>query len=361
MHENLLTSERFQETAGRFDAWWRCEVLDRPIVTIQVKPSRAYQGPVSTHATLRERKLDVDFTVRQQVAMLRQRDFVADSFPLYWPNIGPEVTATLYGCELEFGEWSSWSTPIIHEMEQWERILHMRPDFQNPYWQWIERATDLALELSQGQFIVGITDLHGNYDVLAALRDPQMLCMDLVDIPELIDRLARHVSDGCNDAFNRSYAKVAAAGMGSSCWVPFYHRGPAYSPNCDFWCMVSGDVAENMVLPRIVQEMEPLQRSIFHLDGPGALRHLDLLLSVPEMHAIQWVYGDGHGPASEWMNVYRRIRKANRAVQVMATDMADALRVAEEIGPDGLWLWVHQPAETVAEVEEFLQTIKRRT
>ena len=355
----FLGSERYAGILERFSAWWKGGSIGRPAVSMSVKPSRPYTGPKSTHATQRERWFDLDFVLQAHLAWLARQDFVAEAVPMFWPNVGPELTSTLYGCELEFSEFSSWSKPIVHEAEQWETILQRPPNFDNAYWRHIERATQRAIEVSDGRFLVGMTDLHGNYDILAGLREPQMLCMDVIDCPELIDRVCEHVSNGFVECFQRSWRMVSAAGMPSVCWTPCLHNGPAYVPSSDFWCMLSGELAEQLVLPRIVQEMEGLERSIFHLDGPGALRHLDLLLALPQLNAVQWVYGDGNGPASRWIDVYRRILAADKSVQVMAVDMDDATTVARAIGPNGAWYTIGKPAETVEHAEAFLESLEK--
>ncbi len=344
-------------TIQRFEAWWMGEVVDRPPVTLWVKPRRPYGGPVSQHTTLRERWLDAEFAVESAIGEISRRDYVGDNFPVFWPNVGPEITATLFGCELEFGETTIWSHPVVHKPEDWKRMITAPPNFGNVYWQTIERMTDYAIERCQGRYIVGITDLHGNYDILAALRDPQSLCMDLVDCPDLARRAGQNVAEGYVEAFKRSYQKLAAAGFGSTTWMPSYHVGPAYAPSSDFWCMVSTGMARKMILPDILREMEPLERSIFHLDGPQALKHLALLLKIPQLNAVQWVYGDGHGRAADWLDVYRRIRAAGKSVQVVAADAADALAVLREIGPSGVWLTVVQPFPSVGEANTFLETI----
>jgi hypothetical protein len=138
-----------------------------------------------------------------------------------------------------------------------------------------------------------------------------------------------------------------------------YHAGPAYVPSCDFWCMVSPGVAREMIYPTLVTEMRPLERSIFHLDGPQALKHLDLMMSLPGLNAVQWVYGDGHGNAARWLEVYRRIRAAGKSLQLLAQDAADALAVLREIGPRGVWVTVGQPFESVPEATAFLKEITK--
>ncbi|MCS6829450.1 MAG: hypothetical protein RMM08_10770 [Armatimonadota bacterium] len=360
MIRELQWKPDFGKTVERFEAWWQGEIVDRPPVTLHVTPARPYQGPVKEHSSLRERWMDVEYVVDSTIAWMQCQHYAGDSFPIFWPNLGPEITATLFGCELEFSENTSWSKPVVHEADDWYRVLQMEPDFGNPYWQTIERLTDYAIERCEGRYIVGITDLHGNYDILAALRDPQALCVDMMDCPELVMQAGRHVTKAFVQSFERSYARISAAGFGCTTWCNAYHEGRFYVPSCDFWIMVSPEMAREMVLPDILYEMEPLERSIFHLDGVGALKHLDLLLDIPNLHAVQWVYGAGQGPASRWIEVYRRCLQAGKSVQVLAEDAQDALTVLEAVGAKGVWLSVGEAFGSVDEAQAFLREVERR-
>jgi hypothetical protein len=105
-----------------------------------------------------------------------------------------------------------------------------------------------------------------------------------------------------------------------------------------------------------------LRRSVFHLDGPGALRHLNWLLEEDWIQAIQWVYGSSRGPASRWLEVYRKIRAAGRSIHLLATGPEDALNVLREIGPRGLWIDLHEyEFSTRDEAERFLEQVQRAT
>ena len=359
MLRHLTWKPDFDKTIERFAAWWHCQVIDRPPVTLNVRPSRPHTGPVASHSSLRHRWLDPEFAVESAIARMQRRDYIADTFPVFWPNVGPEITATILGCDLEFSEDSSWSIPIIHDPQQWHDILDRPFNFDNIYWQTIERITDLAIQRSDGRYIVGITDLHDSYDILAALRDPQALCLDLIDCPDLIHRVSRRAADVFIECFQRQYAKISAAGMGSSTWIRAYHEGPYYVPSCDFWCMVSPQMARDLVYPDLLVEMAPLERSIFHLDGPAALPHLGLLLDTPNLNGIQWVYGAGRGPAARWIDVYKRCVSAGKCVQVLAEDPADALAVLQAVGPRGVWLEVGGEFQSIDEADAFLKQVER--
>ncbi|MFN8440141.1 MAG: hypothetical protein U0175_05195 [Caldilineaceae bacterium] len=354
---HLAFKPDFEQTIERFEAWWLGEMIDRPPITLSVIPSRPSYAPRSSHQSHRQRWLDIEFVIESAIATMERTDYVADSYPIFWSNIGPEITSTLFGCDLTFTENTSWSAPVIHQADDWQRLLQFAPNFENPYWLAMEQMTDLAIERCEGRYVVGLTDLHGNYDILAGLRDPMQLNLDLMDCPELVIQAGRHVAKGYVTAFERLYNKVKNAGFGTTTWCPVYHEGPAYVPSSDFWCMVSPRMAREWIWPDILVEMEPLERSIFHLDGVQALHHLDLLLDLPKLNAVQWVYGAGHGPALRWVDVYRRIRAAGKSLQLIAQDPADALAVLEQIGTKGVYISVEQPFASVEEAETFVKQV----
>ncbi len=50
--------------------------------------------------------------------------------------------------------------------------------------------TAIALERCKGKYLVGYTDIHPGLDCVAAWRDPQQLCFDMIDSPEEVKHLA---------------------------------------------------------------------------------------------------------------------------------------------------------------------------
>lgn len=325
----------FDKVLERFEAWWVCQVVDRPPVTIYVRPDGPANLPARRHASLRDRWFDAEGKLDCLDASLPQAVFLAETFPRFEPGLGPEVCATVFGCELEFGESTSWSRPVARSIRE---ILNIRPNLDNAYWNGIRRQTDLSIERGRGKWITALPDLHTNGDLPAALRDPQELCLDCADDLEGV-RLA------CDYVTQSSYAlmyqdlwrRIEAAGQPATCWTPSLHAGRAYTTSCDFICMISPQMLQHAILPSIIWEMNYLERSIFHLDGPGALMHLDALLAQPRLNGVQWVYGAGHGPASNWIDVYRRIQAAGKCIQLICEDVRDARAVAEHLRPEGVW------------------------
>ena len=131
-----------------------------------------------------------------------------------------------------------------------------------------------------------------------------------------------------------------------------------YYVSCDFICMISPAMFAETILPSIEWETRRLHRSIFHLDGPGALKHLDALLAIPQLDAIQWTYGAGAGKAGDWIDVYRHVQQAGKSVEVQAGDLDDARAVMAQLRPEGIWMYVggQYPVE---QAESFLAEATR--
>jgi hypothetical protein len=68
------------------------------------------------------------------------------------------------------------------------------------------------------------------------------------------------------------------------------------------------------------------------------LRHLDTILALPEIHAIQWVQGVGTDqPIMQWLEVIKKIQSAGKGVIVdLQLDELEPFMAA--MSPQGLFL-----------------------
>ncbi len=343
--ENIMELEYkrdFDQTLKRFEAWWHNEIIDRPPVSMWVRPDKPVAAagtppPQKTYATLRDRWLDLEGALERFEHNVKQSFYFADTFPMFMPNVGPEVCATVFGTELEFGENTSWSKPVAASCRD---ILKIKPNLDNPYWNAIRKGTDLSLARGQGKWITALPDLHTNGDLPAALRDPQELCIDLVEDLEGVRLAVEHVTRSFALMYEDLWNRIERHGLPSTTWTPALHMGKSYVTSCDFICMISPEMFQKTILPSLAWEMQYLDRNIFHLDGPGALRHLDALLAQPRLNGVQWVCGAGQGPARKWIDVYKRIQAAGKSIQLMAENFDDAMAVAEHLKPQGVWFCI---------------------
>ena len=329
----------YGETKERIDAFWECELIDRPVVQFtQPKPlDQQVPLPVSDHATPADRWLDAEFQTESHVARLSNQEFLGDTLPIAYPNLGPEVFSALYGCPMHFGDYgTSWSDPILHD---WARADEIRLDLQSPYLKKLLEMTDLLLQAGKNKFIVGMTDWHPGGDWLAALRDPQNLAIDMIAHLDDVRRMLTMAEADYFLIYDMFYNELRAAGQPITTWMRLLSDERFYVPSNDFSCMISSEMFDDVFLPGIINECRFYTHSIYHLDGPNALRHLDSLLSIPELNAIQWVPGAGNLGFSRWIGVYQRVQAAGKGIQVSCT-YDDIAQVMETLDPHGLYLSV---------------------
>lgn len=325
----------YEQTRARFEAFWHCEIIDRPPVSIALpKAKQTLSGPKKTYASLEERWLDLDGRAEQMDRDIRNTDYLYDSLPVAWPNLGPEIFSAWCGCGYTYGETTTWTSPVIRD---WETDFEKaRLDITHPLFRKTVEFTQKLLERGKGHYIVGMTDLHPGGDHIAALRDPQQLAVDLLDDPDMVKKALRRAQGEYFAAYGVFYRMLREAGMPITSWTPIIHDGTFYIPSNDFSCMVSNAMFREFFLPGIAEECAFYDRCIYHLDGPNALRHLDSLLEIDDLDAVQWVCGAGNEGYHRWVDVYRRIQAAHKGIQ-MVCSVDELPMVFETLRPEGVW------------------------
>lgn len=346
----------FEKSRLRYDAFWHRAVIDRPPVDIRIRrPGVAL--PQKSYASYDEQWLDVDFRAERLAAELAATDYPGDGLPVAWPNLGPEIYSAWCGCEYHFTADSGWSQPLVHD---WHTdIGKARLDMEHPLFKLCERFTDNLLELGRGKFLVGLTDFHSGGDHLAALRDPQTLAVDMLEnVDEVKAELVRAQTEYFM-AYDHFYKRIKAGGSLACSWMAsLFGEGRFYIPSNDFSCMVSKKMFDDVFLEGIAAECRFFDQAIYHLDGPGALRHLDSLLQIKELDAIQWVCGAGNEGFARWAGVYQRIQRAGKGL-TLEVRMDELPLVFEALRPEGLYFMGIAGIDSVETADAVLKRIAK--
>jgi hypothetical protein len=269
------------------------------------------------------------------------------------------VYAAFYGAELEFGEVTSWSIPLVRD---WEAIDRLELDFENEYFLKILELTEYALERCQGKFLVGYTDLHPGLDCVAAWRDPQQLCYDMIDNPEQVVHMANIANAGFVKVYDYFDELLKEHNQLSVSWMGIPSYGRMHIPSCDFSTLISPEFFQRFALPILQSEVQTMTHNIFHVDGRGVARHLDRILSLPDVHAVQWVQGVGDDyPILQWLDFIRDLQSKEVPV-VVDLNKEELDEFMEVMDPKGLFLWIateneHQELEILKRVEKWRSSL----
>lgn len=342
----------YDAVLNRFEAWWHADIVDRALfgLRLQQAPEKRQAVPVKTFASHRERWLDTGYLVERTAAAMGNQLYLADSLPIVIPNLGPEVFSACYGCELEYGENTTWSHPILKDLTD-ESLAGIAFDMNSFAFRKLDEMSRALLAVGKGNFIVGYTDVHPGGDAIAAFRDPQELLLDTIDNPAGIKKLVARVTDDFIRFYDYFYDLLSGAGMPSASWLPAIGKGRFHIPSNDFSCMISDQMFEELFIPGIIRECQHMDHCIYHLDGPQALRYLDRLLEIPEIQAIQWVPGAGHGGWRGSVPVYQRIQSRGKAFYVEPVPAQDLDELFTQLAPEGVWISAVTGVATIAEAD----------
>lgn len=340
MNIELEKKQDFNDCMKRIYAWYNQEIIDRAPIRFaahNAEYSEAHVIKGRSWANLKERWWDTGYQIELFEHHLENSVFNAETFPVFWPNLGPEVYTAFYGVELEYKEVTSYAKPNITD---WSQLDSIRFDKNNPYFRKIEEMTFAALERCPGKYMVGYTDIHPGMDCAAAFRDPQQLCIDLLLEPDEVKKLIDISSRDFHLIFDHFDSILKAHGQPSVTWMGIPSFGKIHIPSCDFATMISPEQFEEFVLPIIQKEVKAMTHNIFHLDGKGVANHVDHLLTMPEINAIQWVQGVGDDlPILQWVPFIKKIQAAGKSVIVDLT-LSELEPFMREVNPKGIYLCI---------------------
>jgi hypothetical protein len=120
--------------------------------------------------------------------------------------------------------------------------------------------------------------------------------------------------------------------------------GKMHIPSCDFSSMISTRFFVEFSLPVLQRETKHTTHNIYHVDGPGVARHLDVIMAEPGVHAIQWVQGVGDDlPIMQWLPLIKKIQAKKPVIVDLQRDELEPF--IEQMKPEGLFLWIAVESE----------------
>jgi hypothetical protein len=287
-----------------------------------------------------------------KLADLQRQHRVGDALPYVRVDFGPVMLGGLLGGAVEFVSDTTWTHPFI--TDDWSNA----PDFalreEHPCWPLLARLLSMVAEQARGRYLVCTPDLGGSGDVLLNLRGSAELCLDVVERPERIVAALRAIYPAWRRVFARLYDQTLARGAGLVHWLGLWSDRPYVIPACDFNFMIGPAEFNRLFLPDIAQQAAAVGRAVFHLDGPGAARHVEALLEIEEIRAIQFTPGSGTPSALAWVEMFRRIQARGRSVLAICP-ASEALALRDALRPEGLAVIVTDagPRELDALFAEF--------
>lgn len=327
----MITQEKKVRLTEEFEKWWNHE-LKRPI--IQVTLTKTDKKPCAIRGELLDMLYNYEMSpeevAKEYRKSLENNLYLGDAFPVFYMRSTGVLGAMLgqtYNIDIQrgtiwFEEMKGKELEDIHPVLKDDNPLFVRglkliEAFQNEF------GNDIAL---------GIPNLGGMMDIVESMRGANNSLIDLYDDPEEVVRLNNDIYN----AFEKAYKDNTAAidndkVLGYTGWITLLSQKPYFISQCDFCCMIGKPHFEEFVAETLDKEAKLIERSFYHLDGPGAVKHLDRIIESG-FDGIQWVNGAGSKPKYDscWDEIYKKIYDAGLLMQ-LNIESIDELKVIDHV------------------------------
>jgi hypothetical protein len=286
----------FDQARQRWDSLWK-GVNTRPLV-LAVIPKTGAESPEPPRNMS---WFDGPFepVIDQLLAWAEAHEFLGESIPFFCLHFGADTMAGYLGGELKLagdrGDSGSWAVPFIEDLDKTEIRFH-----KDGYW-W-RRTMEFGRALRQrcdGKMLIAGPPLAANLDVLAAMRGSQNLLMDLVLRPDAVKRALDSVCRAHTEIMHALAELLDWDSLGSMNNEGAYVAGRQSRPQCDFSCMISEDMFREFAIPCLREEGNDADAFVYHLDGPGAIRHVPALCELEALDLVCYVPGQPGQPGLE--------------------------------------------------------------
>lgn len=329
----MLYKDDWEEAKEIFEDWWNKD-LNRPLIQI-FAPRYTEQVDADSWVFLRYHP-DVEKALDELFRQFSKILYVKEAYPNVWVNLGPGSLSAYLGAEIKYDgkAKTAWFQGDLALKE----IEDLEFDPENEWWRYTVKSTEIARERCKGKAVVSFTDLLDAVTVLGQLRGnyPTTLLRDMFTESDMLIKAIDNVHDILLRCYEELCRVISVSENGYSTWAGLWSEKRHFVLQCDTIVYLSPKLFDEFAYPYIIKECKSFERTLWHLDGPLELNHLDKLLNIPELDAIQWIPGEGNpdGGDDQWLPLYRKVQAKEKLLQLYVPP-EKVMHILNRISPKG--------------------------
>ena len=343
-----------EETKRRYVDWWNHK-------GIVLNMWEHFQEGVKPHADvpkpappkdLNQKWFDPQWRADYLDWYVAHSSLMADMLPVANTQLGPGSLAAILGGVFEGGEDTIW----IHPDPNYSDDIVFNPE--HPNWLLHKELLKACKAKAQGHYYVGMPDLMEGLDVLAAIKGTDKVLLDTVMQPEVLEHQMQQINDIYFHVFDELYDIIREGDEMAFCYFSSWAPGKMSKLQSDISTMISVDDYRRFVQPFIREQCQKIDYTLYHLDGVGAMHHLDALLEIEELNAIQWTPGVGEpqGGSPKWYDLYKKILAGGKSIMVCWVTLDELKPLLDNIGGEGVH--IEMDFHNEREVEQALRIVE---
>ena len=344
----MIYQPNWEKIQSRMLAYWNRESVDRCCASFEVRKP----GYVDFSGNFY-------FETEKATEMFRKRfentTYYADAFPFLFPYFGTAGIAEYTGCKPNRVPETTWFDHWMEDMDEPDAEL-IRYSHPEAFAEQKEAIRDLLVR-SNNEYVVSVSDNAGVMDALAEVRGTENLMMDMLTDPEFVEAGLQKLLPIYKQTQTELFELVKENNRGCvHAWMQLWAPSPVAQMQCDLSVMLSPAMYERFILPELNDVCDFLDYSVYHFDGQEQIRHLDHLLSVKKLNAIQWTPVAGQPKTSEFIPVLQKIQKAGKNL-VLTPDASEVQTLLDNLSSRGLQL-VISGVNTEDEARDLMHLIE---
>ena len=343
-----------EETKKRYVDWWNHK-------GIVLNMWEHFQEGVAPHADvpapkpyrdLNQRWFDPEWRAEYLDWYVAHSSLMADMLPVANTQLGPGSLAAILGGVFEGGEDTIW----IHPNPDYSDDIKF--DRNHPNYLLHKNLLKACKKKAQGHYYVGMPDLMEGLDVLAAIKGTDKVLLDTVMQPEVLEHQMQQINDIYFQVFDELYDIIREGDEMAFCYFSSWAPGKMSKLQSDISTMISVDDYRCFVQPFIREQCQKIDYTLYHLDGVGAMHHLDALLEIEELNAIQWTPGVGEpqGGSPKWYDLYNRILAGGKSIMACWVTLDELKPLLDHIGGEGVH--IEMDFHNEREVEQAMRIVE---
>lgn len=332
----IFSSADWDKIKDTYRRWWRRE-LGRPVINLSFygcdPGMECPEGNISENLNL----LSADppeLVAKKFDFMMRSKKYEADGYPGYWFYFGPIYGVEFYGAKAYFDEHTTWYIP-----DKFVDLESFHPSL-SPDSVYLPRLRELYRAFNRyfGSSVASSSPPAFCFDYLSPFLSSDDMALAFYDHPADVKRCMNEFMVADLELRDSLAAEVKDA-PGFTTWGGIFAPEVWDGTQCDYCAMISPAHFKEFVLPVIKRSIgvSP-DYNYYHLDGPGELCHLDMILSIDKLKCVQWVPPPGDGSIEKWGWIFRRISEAEKNIWFCGS-LDELERLIDYTGtPEGIYM-----------------------
>ncbi len=311
-------------------SWWNNENTGKPVILAAIHP----ELPPIQDADAFWASNDARYA-RDKALLSTTRNYGC-ALPVHYVSFGSSAFLGSLGCKMKpLSEDTIWPTHLFSELPQ--------PEDFDAHWEnhWHKMMLEQITRSAKDPEVLTTTVAMGGIcDTLGSLCGEETTLYAMMDEPEQVHACLDKITSLWMQAIREQFDIIRQHQEGCASWAGIWAPGSTFPLQDDISFMLSDAMYQEFCLPYLKRCAEAIEYPLYHLDGPSAICHLDSLLTIPNLRAVQWVPGAGEEEITQWYGLIRRILASGKSAQVFCTP-EELAPLIDAVGPDRLLVTVN--------------------